>query len=136
MNALAWMCIVLGVMLFIQTLRQWRTADKLHKYRIKATDKIVELYRRDQVQAYHALEQGMDEQQESYEQEYLTWAEQKEELLEIIHQKNLRIDNLTVDVVYLLGFGYDLKDLTEDDINKMRDIHDRVLPAEGRKNTS
>lgn len=94
MNALAWMCIALGVMLFIQTFRQWRGEHKLEETRKKSAGIITELHKRDQVQAYHALERGMDEQQESFEQEYLTWDEQKTELLEIIHQKNVQINEL------------------------------------------
>ena len=132
MNTLAWMCIVLGVMLFIQTLRQFRGARALSKLQVKSANIIAELHRRDQVQAYHALEKGMDEQQESYEQEYLTWDEKKEELLEVIHEKNLQINQWVDDVRLLLGIVYDFEEVTlmgPVTRKQVEEIHDRQRVA-------
>lgn len=54
---------------------------------------IYDLRRKSQVQEYEALEKGMDEQQESFEQEYLTWQEKEFDYMwELAHVMNALYD--------------------------------------------
>lgn len=47
--------------------------------------------------AYYQLEKGMDEQQESFEQEYLTWAEKEANYKLQIEAKDALIEELDAD---------------------------------------
>jgi hypothetical protein len=134
-NPLAWMCIALGVMLFIQTIRQWRSERTLESTR-KTSSRLIaglhadlnELKRRDQVESYNALEKGMDEQNEAWEVELLSWRE-KEERFEY------KIAELQVDVAWLLSLGWGLKNLSDEDVERIERINKRLLSEGGRKNT-
>lgn len=55
-----------------------RRSEAAHKSTRETSSRLIaNLHAKTSVQAYEALEQGMDEQQESYEQEYLTWQEKE-----------------------------------------------------------
>lgn len=80
MNTLAWALIVVSLALLGMTCWNFWLQRKLQEER----EENAELCRRDQVQAYNELERGMDEQQESYEQEYLTWEEKESDLQQTV----------------------------------------------------
>ena len=68
--ALLLMCIFLAEALHRMNKKYWDVVQNSSRL-------IADLHAKSQVQNYLALEKGMDEQQESYEQEYLTWQEKE-----------------------------------------------------------
>jgi hypothetical protein len=72
---LAWVWFIAFVVTFVSA--AWQRGVFV-QYRQIASNKIAELHWKLSESGYRALEKGMDEQQESFEQEYLTWNEQRE----------------------------------------------------------
>lgn len=89
MNWELWVIAVLAAALLIQSIRVDRLDSKLDDVRRTSSRLIANLHAKSSVQEYEALERGMDEQQESYEQEYLTWQEKEFEYMwELAHVMN------------------------------------------------
>lgn len=127
MNWELWVIAALCVALLIQSIRVDRLYNKITQQRISASNLIASLRFKLSESGYAALEKGADEQQESFEQEYLTWNEQK---------TNLEFKSLQLlgDVRYLLGLVYDYEEVTLDDEEaqeKVAEIHEYQRHQEG-----